>query len=156
MKRLILLPAILLLLPLAPLSSKGAESLLVATGFGHFLFETVGEAGGFVDSGGANLTQGQVLDGAQIGVVEIGAFGFSLGEIGPIEFGARQFGIGQVGIIKLCSAEVGFAQVGAHHVGVAQVGAAQVGPGEVGPDQVLPGQIDPVQVFLVQLRQPAF
>ena len=131
MKRLILVLAIPLLFPLASLSSKGAESLLVATGFGYFLFETVGEAGGFVDSGGADLTHGQVPDDAEVGVAEIGALGFGFGEVGAVELGVRQ-------------------------VGVAQVGAAQVGPDEVGPDQVLPGEVGPVQVFLFQFRQPAF
>ena len=103
---------------------------------------------GFVDSGGADLLHRQVLDQAEVGVTEIGAFGFRFVEIGAIEFGARQFGAGQVGVIKFGLDQHGFAQVGAHHVGVAQVGAMQVGPGEVGPDQVLPGQIGPVQVFL--------
>ena len=90
-KRLILILAILLLLPLTPLSSKWAESLLVATGFGHFLFETAGETGGFVDSGGADLTHGQVPDDAEVGVAEIGALGFGFGEVGPVQVFLFQF-----------------------------------------------------------------
>ena len=146
MKRLILVLAILLLFPLASLSSKGAESLLVATGFGYFLFETVGEAGGFVDSGGADLTHGQVPDDAEVGVAVIGALGFGFGEVGAVELGVRQVGVAQVGV----------AQVGAAQVCATQVGATQVGPDEVDPDQVLPGEVGPVQVFLVHFRQPAF
>ncbi len=141
MKQLILIFVILLLLPLAPLSSKGAERLLLVTGFGHFLFETVGEAGGFVDSGGANLTHGQVLDGTQIGVAEIDAGGVGFGKVGAVEFGARQFGVGQVGVIKF---------------GLDEDSLAQVGPDEVDPDQVLPGEVGPVQVFFGQLRCPPF